>query len=108
MDIFGKLFRQQTENNGSIIDDFAKYSAGFKKGSSLDGLGDLGMYRAQREKMINGKSNIFTDIFMPLLREKSGNISTLMPEVKVTPKAHDAIDKEISINSLLSSLLSNN
>ena len=77
---------------------------GFKKGSALDGLGDLGMYRAQREKMINGKSDIYTDMFMPLLREEGGAISTLMPEVKVTPKAHDSIDKEILLNSLLSSL----
>ena len=107
-DIFSQLFRQQTEDNDSTVDDFSKNILGFKKGSALDGLGDLGLYRAQREKMINGKSDIYTDISMPLLREGSGAISTLMPEVRVTPKAHDSIDMEIRKNkssNLLNSLL---
>jgi CheY-like chemotaxis protein len=83
VDISSVISRIQKESKGSLLDDFTKNILAFKEGSSLEGVGDLGKYWSRRSKTVDGEESL-SEVYADALREKGGNISTLMPEVKVS------------------------
>ena len=75
--------------------------------------GEYGIYKSFWERDRYNKSKGIDEGFArelaaALYREHpDSSISLVMPEVKVTPRAHDAIDKEISPDSFISRYLNN-
>ena len=113
-EVSGITKRHIAEGTSGSINDYERFSQSFNVGPTKEQEllrmasgypeGDYGFERQISSQFRGMENEILRDMFSTVFRDKQGNVSTMFPETKVTAKAHDAIDKEMSINDLVSLL----
>ena len=110
-EVSGITKRHIADGTSGRINDYERFSQSFNVGPTKEQEllrmasgypeGDYGFERQIFSRNRGMDNQSLRDVFSTIFRDKQGNVSTMFPETKVTAKAHDAINEEMSLNDLV-------